>query len=338
MKSDIEFCAADLSPLHTMSLTAKAKAFVAVETLAELTDAISLAKAKSLDLCFLGEGSNSLFAPQVNSAVIQLKLKGIEKVTSERGEQVQLRVASGENWHDFVMYCAEQGWWGVENLALIPGTVGACPIQNIGAYGVEVASVIAGVQVLDLRDSSVHLLSPEDCLFAYRESRFKQDWRSRYVILTVDFKLSSEGSANLSYFSGVDAERVKTPLDVAELVIRTRQQKLPDPAKLPNAGSFFKNPIIDEHAAAVIIKQWNDAPHWYVDGGVKFAAGWLMDRAGLKGVPLAGGITPYDKQALVLTNPESSSLVELSTAEDTIVQRVQHEFGITLEREPNIVR
>ncbi len=326
-----------LTELHTMRLDASANFFAEVTSIEMLADALKEAERLGIPAAILGGGSNTLFELNVTSAIIKLNLRGTKTIV-ENDEGAIVRVAASENWHDFVKHMVENGLYGLENLALIPGTVGASPIQNIGAYGVEVSQSIVKLGVYDREHHRICELSSFDCGLAYRDSYFKTRWNARYVIIWVEFKLSRVPNLCLSYFPKVERERLNTPLDVFNYVVETRSNKLPDPVYIPNSGSFFKNPVVPNNDAERILRIHPDAPHWQQDKGVKFAAAWLIDHLGFKGRSLEGGITPYYKQALVLTNKASATYDQLFNAQCTLVTAVEDAFGITLEREPVLVR
>ena len=282
----------------------------------------------------LGEGSNTVFLGDFSGQIIHVANKGIKVLESE--EEFVLTVAAGENWHKFVVYCLDNGIFGLENLALIPGTVGAAPVQNIGAYGLEVKDVISEVRGFNVRTGKFENLSANQCEFAYRDSIFKGPLNNKFVITEVVFKLPKKWQANLSY--GLLKELGSpTAKQVFDEVVRIRQSKLPDPKVEPNAGSFFKNPVITKEQANKLLVQYPNMPNYVVDAQhTKLAAGWLIEKAGLKGYQ-HGGICVSPKQALVLINKESGSRDDLLELIKLIQTRVNQQFNIKLEHEVRLI-
>ncbi|MBL7711547.1 MAG: UDP-N-acetylmuramate dehydrogenase [Chitinophagaceae bacterium] len=307
----------------------------------ELTDTASLPALAAYDeKRVLGGGSNILCTGPVSGLVIANKIKGI-RLVQEDEQAVWLEVASGEVWHDLVLYAIERGWYGIENLALIPGTVGAAPIQNIGAYGVEVRDTIAWVQYFDWNDASFDTLSNEACRFGYRDSIFKQELKNRVFITSVCFRLPRKSTVNTSY--GAIEEELRLagvsepgPADVAAAVIRIRSSKLPDPKVIGNAGSFFKNPVISLQQYLDLKKEHHDMPSYTVDEShVKIPAGWLIERCGWKGYR-KDDYGVHAKQALVLVNYGKAEGAQIWQLSGDIVRSVQEQFGIELEREVQV--
>ncbi|WP_286233811.1 UDP-N-acetylmuramate dehydrogenase [Thalassotalea sediminis] len=283
----------------------------------------------------LGEGSNTLFVDTDTPAIIRPRFLG--KSTRDLGDYVLLTVSCGENWHQLVTYCVANGYYGIENLALIPGSVGAAPVQNIGAYGVELSDVVHAVSWFDFAQQKVIELEHSDCQFSYRESIFKNTLQSKGVITQVTFKLSKTFTAKLSY-NGLNFEQDNvTAADVMQRVIEIRESKLPDPSKLPNAGSFFKNPIVEQAQYQALIAKYPHMPSYKMnDNTYKLAAGWLIEKAGLKGFRL-DGVGVHEKQALVLINYDGmagNKIVELATI---VMNKVDDSFNILLEPEVRFV-
>lgn len=318
----------DLQPLHTFGLAAHCQQLRHIESL----DDIPIGQQKPFWL--LGEGSNCIFVDDFYGAVWLNKLRGID--VSETDTDFILRVASGENWHKFLLFCLEQSIYGMENLALIPGTVGAAPIQNIGAYGLEVSNFIQSVEVLELRSGEQFELINADCLFGYRESIFKQPQATHWMITSVTFKVPRAHKVVTTY-GELKALVNPTPEDVFAKVVDIRQSKLPDPDKIGNAGSFFKNPVIALEQYIQLQHQYADIPAYPVDKlHVKVPAAWLIDQAGYKGQRL-GGIQCHANQPLVLTNAEQGSGSELLAFARQIQQKVKELFGIELQNEVRLV-
>ena len=342
----------DLTSFNTLQLPARAHWFVQADSREQLLRVISEHSKVDLPLLLLGGGSNVIFTRDVVGLCLRVNSRGIRvEWSAERLAQHFVRVTAeaGEPWHPFVSYCLDRGWYGLENLALIPGTVGAAPIQNIGAYGVEVKQYISQVEVWDREQGELRLLSNAQCQFGYRDSLFKTSVQDRYLIVSVSFDLPTEFTPQLAY--GGLAEAVAEPGTVSleagskdlpsarqvfDTVVRIRQQKLPDPSKLPNAGSFFKNPVIST-SAFELLQQTFPAIVGYPDaGGIKLAAGWLIDQAGWKGVR-QGAVGVHARQALVLVNYGGATGEELLQLADAIQADIQDRFGVVLEIEPRII-
>lgn len=331
----------DLTPYTTFGLPARAAFYGELTDEAALPELCALPQFDRETVLWLGGGSNVLLLENIPHLVIRMCNKGI-RVLAQGGGQVQIEAQAGEVWHDFVQYTLAQGWSGLENLSLIPGTVGAAPVQNIGAYGVEVQERIAGVRCYDLQQRRFVELSRADCAFAYRDSLFKHAGKHRYVITAVRFILDEQFKPNVRYgdLAAVLAEqcagRPATAVDVAAAVCHIRRQKLPDPAVLGNVGSFYHNPIVSAAQAAALLAAHPDMPHYpQADGRTKLAAGWLIDRCGLKGHAV-GGAAVHDKQALVLVNRHQASAADVAALSAEICARVQAAFGVRLHPEPTI--
>lgn len=327
-----------LKPYNTFGIDVKANRFI------EITDKLQLKavlEKNSLPLLILGGGSNLLLTKDFEGLVIKNNIKGID-ILEEDNQSIILKVGAGENWHQFVMYCIEKGYCGIENLSLIPGNVGASPMQNIGAYGVEVKDVITKVEAISLTDFSVKEFENQDCEFGYRTSIFKTTEKGEYFITAVTFNLSKTPNLNTSYgaIEGELNERgISNPTikDVSDAVIAIRQSKLPDPLEIGNSGSFFKNPVVKESVKNKILENFEDAPHYpQADGTYKMAAGWLIEQCGWKGKRI-GDYGVHDKQALVLVNHGGAKGSDIYQLSEDIIQSVQQKFNITLEREVNII-
>lgn len=324
-----------LQALNTFGIAARARRYT------ELTDLVQLpALLAALDgpVLWLGGGSNLLLRGDYDGTVVRIRLRGI-RVIAEDGDALTVEAAAGENWHDFVCHCLQQGWNGLENLSLIPGTVGASPIQNIGAYGVEVKDCISSVVCADLQHGGRSvLLDNADCRFAYRDSLFKQQ-AGRYLVTAVRFRLSRSAQSKTQYgdiarqllADGVNGE--PSAQDVSRAVIAIRRSKLPDPAQLGNAGSFFKNPLVSRAEADALLQRFPALPHYPAGEQVKLAAGWLIDQAGLKGYR-DGDAGIHQHQALVLVNYGHASGEQIAALADKIRAEVLARYGVTLEAEP----
>ncbi|MGK2915148.1 MAG: UDP-N-acetylmuramate dehydrogenase [Porticoccaceae bacterium] len=329
-----------LRALNTLALPARAEYFCRVDSLAELELALAHARRHRLAVTILGGGSNIVCAGDVAGLVIQIDIRGIA-VTARSGDDIDITVGAGENWHALVTHCLHQGWHGLENLALIPGRVGAAPVQNIGAYGVELADVFVALDALTIPSGEHRRLSRNDCRFGYRDSLFKGARQDRYAITAVTLRLSRLPRVVLDYpslqqaFAGMDSV---TPQQVYTAVCDLRRLRLPDPAELPNAGSFFKNPIVSAATAKVLAARFPGLvtfPH--TDGQVKLAAGWLIDQAGWKGIINSSGAGVHGEQALVLVNCGQCDGHALLALAADIQADIRQRFGVELELEPRVL-
>jgi len=325
---------------NTLAVDVSARFFVAVHSLEQLQDALAWAKQQGVAVFLLGGGSNLVLTADLHALVIYIQLRGIQ-LLSEDAHSAQIEVQAGENWHVFVQWSLAQGFSGLENLSLIPGSVGAAPVQNIGAYGVELKDHLESVLVLDRETGQTQRLSAEQCQFAYRDSVFKRE-SGRRVILSVIFKLPKQATLHLDYGhlrSYLAEQQVLQPTaqDVSRAVCAIRAEKLPDPQQLANAGSFFKNPVISaEHAQQ--LKQNYPALVSFAqdDGSVKLAAGWLIEQAGWKGVR-QGDAGVHAKQALVLVNYGGATGIQILQLAAQIQADIFQRFAVELEIEPNVM-
>ena len=286
----------------------------------------------------LGGGSNSIFTDDFDGTILVNEIKGISHFDTESHHY--LRVGAGESWHEFVTLCMEEKWYGFENLALIPGSVGACPIQNIGAYGVEVNRLIDKVECVFLETGEQMLLSNEDCQFGYRDSVFKNALANKVLITHVNFKLPKQYELETSY-GELSALTEPTPEKVYSKVIEIRKSKLPDPAELGNAGSFFKNPVVSKAVYEAIAQEYASVPHFVVSENagneqIKIPAAWLIDQAGFKGKTL-NKVRCHPTQPLVLTNLGGATGSDVITMAKDIIASVQGKFGIQLEPEVRLL-
>lgn len=325
---------ASLQDLNSLALPASAEYFCAVTSVEEIQQALAFAKANSLQVTPLGGGSNMVMAGDIKGLVVQLNLRGISSAAA-KNNQVEVTFAAGENWHQMVQHCLLQGWYGLENLSLIPGNMGAAPIQNIGAYGVELCDLFVSLQAIDIGTGETVELDREQCEFGYRDSIFKQAYRDRFLITHVCLRLFQQPQPRIEYPALAEAlgDRTPTPELIGETVCRIRQQKLPDPVQLPNVGSFFKNPILPESALKRL--QSDRAPHYpQADGRYKVAAAWLIDQCGFRGLS-RGAVSVHEHQALVLVNNGGTG-AELMALAAEIQNAVAAKFGIELEIEPRL--
>lgn len=332
---------ADLSSRNTLALPGRAALY------ADITDAAQLALLREHPMLartrrfVLGGGSNLVLDGDFDGLVLHVANRG-RRLVAEDADAWYVNAAGGESWHPFVLWTLENGWGGLENLVLIPGTVGASPVQNIGAYGLELADRFHSLTAFDMATGAAVRFERNDCRFAYRDSVFKRDGQhleGRYVITDVTFRLPKNWLPITRYgdvAAELDARKTKapSPQQVAEAVIAIRQRKLPDPELLPNAGSFFQNPIVDAESARNLFALHPRMPHYpQADGRVKLAAGWLIEQAGWKGRSL-GPVGMYEKQALVLVNQGDATGTDVRRAMEAVRAEVSKRFGVQLVPEP----
>lgn len=325
-----------LKPFNTFALAHSCRELVHAVSTEQLIETCCSLYQASEPMLILGGGSNVIFCDDFNGTVVLVETKGIE--VSEDIDNHYLSVAAGENWHDLVCYCLEHNFPGLENLALIPGTVGAAPIQNIGAYGVEMNEFCDWVEYVDLSCGKLIHLSVHGCEFGYRDSIFKRQLMNKALITRVGFKLPKMWRPKLEYgpLKVINVAGV-TPKQVFDCICETRQSKLPDPNVLGNAGSFFKNPVIDSAQFAALAEVYPSIVGYaHGLGKTKVAAGWLIDNAGLKGFKI-GGAAVHDKQALVLVNTGEATSDDVLMLASSIVEKIELQFGISLEAEPRMI-
>ncbi len=326
-----------LKAFNTFGIEQSAENFVAISSQSQLKEALSL---KQFEQKFiLGGGSNLLLTQPIKGLCIHIALKGIN-VIQEDDNTVLVEAMAGENWHDFVCWTLEQGYGGLENLSLIPGNVGTSPIQNIGAYGVELKDVFESCTALNRNNLSERTFSKEEAQFGYRSSFFKTEGKGQYVITSVRFRLTKKAhQINISYGAIKEAlcDRETTPQNIANAVIGIRQSKLPNPAELGNSGSFFKNPVITKAQYDQLLMTYPDLPAYPQENGeVKVPAGWLIDQLGFKGKRI-GDAGVHAKQALVLVNYGTATGKEILALAIKIQATVKENFDIDLEAEVNIL-
>ncbi|MDR0805994.1 MAG: UDP-N-acetylmuramate dehydrogenase [Enterobacteriaceae bacterium] len=322
--------------LHTFGLPIYAERVVTAESSEQLVDVWQQAKQQQYPLLLLGEGSNMLFLEDFSGWIVLNRIKGIK--ISESENFWHLHVGAGENWHQLVRYSLEQNLGGLENLALIPGCAGSAPIQNIGAYGVELKDVCEYVDLLNLDTGDIARIAAQDCQFGYRESIFKHQFREGYSIVSVGLKLAKQWKPVLNYgdLRQLDPQTV-TPMQVFDAVCAMRSSKLPDPKVTGNAGSFFKNPIVSAEIAAQILQQFPNAPHYpQIDGQEKLAAGWLIDACQLKGYRI-GGAAVHQQQALVLINQDHATSHDVVALASYVRKQVAERFNVWLEPEVRFI-
>ena len=330
-----------LRPFNTFGIAVDARYFARFRSPEELGELLEKrAQDPMKPLLLLGGGSNILFTKDPDAWVLKNDIPGIE-IVREAGDEVFVRAGAGENWHNFVLFCIENGLGGIENLSLIPGQVGAAPMQNIGAYGVEIKDVFHELEAFHLSEKRSVVLGLKDCAFGYRESVFKKEYKNQFCITNVTFRLSRKPVFNISY--GAIAQELET-MGVQELsiravsnaVIRIRSSKLPDPKQIGNAGSFFKNPVVPELQFNALKAEFPSIAAYPAGAGqVKLAAGWLIEQCGWKGYR-KGDAGCHEKQALVLVNYGNATGEQVYELSAEILRSVQEKFGVELEREVNI--
>ncbi|WP_160107860.1 UDP-N-acetylmuramate dehydrogenase [Pseudomonas izuensis] len=327
-----------LKPYNSFGVDVQARLFAEAHSDADVREALAYAQAHDVPLLVIGGGSNLLLTADIQSLVLRMATRGI-RVVSDDGNKVVIEAEAGEPWHPFVQHTLVQGLSGLENLSLIPGTVGAAPMQNIGAYGVEIKDVFAGLTALDRQSGELREFTLEECNFAYRDSLFKQE-PGRWLILRVRFILDRTAHLHLEY--GPVRQRLTeqgiehpTASDVSQAICSIRNEKLPDPAVLGNAGSFFKNPLVSAALVAQLKGEYPDLVAYpQPDGQMKLAAGWLIERAGWKGFREAdAGV--HKMQALVLVNYGDATGLQLLNLAQRIQKDISERFHVDLEMEPN---
>ena len=326
-----------LENMNSFRVVHKAKRLLVINNPLDLTKFLNTNNIKRNEIQILGEGSNTLFTKDYEGIILHSQIKGIE-IKKEDNDSVILRVGSGENWDEFVDYCVKSNYFGIENLSLIPGSAGAAPIQNIGAYGVEIKDYVVSVTGIDLYSNELVEYSNEECEFKYRDSLFKNRLKNRLFITSVEFKLYKNSKFNLSYKDLEVLDKSKLTISkLREEIIKIRSSKLPDPSSKGNAGSFFKNPEIDELKLNELISNNVDFKYFEIPGNMyKIPAAWLIEKAGWKGYN-DGLVGVYEKHALVLINHSSKSGKNIKKLSKSIKEDVFKKFGIMLNEEVNIV-
>jgi UDP-N-acetylmuramate dehydrogenase len=330
-----------LKPYNTFQLDVLANYLVEIESTDDLIEAFQYDAFRPLPKLVLGGGSNVLFTGNQRKAVLQMKKGGIS-VIKEDNNHVYVRVGAGIHWHQFVLWSLDHGFSGLENFSLIPGTVGAAPMQNIGAYGVEQKQVFYELEAYEISSRQSVKFKKDDCEFGYRHSIFKSKLKNKYIITSVTYQLDKRPIFNISYGAiqstleemGVQQLSARS---ISEAVIQIRQSKLPDPLKIGNAGSFFKNPIVEKEHFEALQAAYEDIPSYPVaDGWIKVPAAWLIEQTGWKG-KTQGNVGVHDKQPLVLVNHGGGDGMQIYKLSQQIQQSVQKKFGVTLNREVNVV-
>lgn len=328
-----------LQQLNTFGIDCKASSYASVSSVSELKQLLSTHTEESLFL--LGGGSNMLLTQNIDALVVHLNLKGIS-IVSENDQEVLIECMAGENWHEFVLYCIEHGYGGLENLSLIPGNVGTAPIQNIGAYGVELKDTFVRCHTVSITDQKERDFSKAECKFGYRNSIFKNEVKGTYIITSVTFRLTKKDHNLATSYGAIQEEldkqncTIPTIKAVSDAVIAIRRSKLPDPKTLGNSGSFFKNPVVDTDTFQKFRTAHPTAPFYEVSPTeFKIPAGWLIEQAGFKGIRL-GDAGVHKNQALVLVNYGNATGKEIWELAMQIQRKVRSDFGIYIEPEVNV--
>jgi UDP-N-acetylmuramate dehydrogenase len=330
-----------LLKLNTFAVDVKAKYFISINTVNELIELTKTKVFKDLQLLILGGGSNILFTKDFDGLVILNNIKGKE-IIDQTQESIFLKIGAGENWHELVMYTVDNGWGGIENLSLIPGNTGTAPMQNIGAYGVEIKETFVELEALEISSGKIVKFNNSDCEFGYRESVFKNKMKNQYIILNITLELKKNPVLNINYGDVkaiLESQNIINPSikEVSNTIISIRQSKLPDPKIIGNSGSFFKNPIVSLNQLEFIKKKYPNVVNYKInENEFKIAAGWMIERAGWKGKKF-NNYGVHEKQALVLVNYGLANGMEIFNLSEEIILDIKDKFGITLEREVNII-
>lgn len=331
-----------LKSFNTFGIDVKARYFCRVMSVQDILNLLNDQKYGNLPLLILGGGSNILLVNDFPGLAIKMDIKGFE-VIKENEDHIWVKSGAGELWHDLVVYSVNHNYAGIENLSLIPGTVGAAPIQNIGAYGVELKDVFDSLEAVNIESRQQESFDSETCRFGYRKSVFKEEWKGRYIITSVTLRLNKKPVINISYGSvsstlqamGIDDQI--TIKDVSDAIIKIRSEKLPDPQKIGNSGSFFKNPEIFQKQYNDLKSKFPEIPGYTLENNkIKIPAGWLIEQCGWKG-KIVGHTGTYKNQALVLVNYGGATGQEIYSLSEKILESVKIKFGIELEREVNII-
>ncbi|MCI6234026.1 MAG: UDP-N-acetylmuramate dehydrogenase [Prevotella sp.] len=331
-----------LLPHNTFGIQANCDRFIDMETEDDVMKLKDMLDDKDMPLLIIGRGSNLLLTDDYHATVLHCSIKG-KTIVKEDGNSVLLRCGAGEEWDSIVDYCVAHDWQGIENLSLIPGEVGASAVQNIGAYGTEVKEIIHSIEAVEISTGKKHTFSNEQCEYSYRQSKFKNEWKDRFIITHVTYRLEK----STDYIPKVDYGNIKSELerkgislptmkDIRDVVISIRKDKLPDPEVEGNAGSFFMNPIVEKATFMNLLEQYPDMPHYNVDSErEKIPAGWMIDQCGWKGKTL-GKAGVHDRQALVLVNRGGATGKDILLLCNTIRNDVRQKFGIDIHPEVNI--
>lgn len=340
----------NLSKLNTFGVNADASFFVEVKSETDLKKLFDLPEFKRNKKMFLGGGSNVLFLKNFDGIVVLNRLKGIE-IIKEDLENAEVRALGGEIWNDLVLFAVNNGYWGIENLTLVPGTVGAAPIQNIGAYGAELKDTLLSVEAFEIATGVKKIFSKKECELGYRDSVFKNKLKGKYFISAITLKLSKKQKENIIYKTlreylneSADAKALadknKIPShslkEISDAVASIRKSKLPDPKILGNAGSFFKNVFVEKNKLTKLLEKYPNMPRFEEEGMTKIPAGWLIEQTGWKGKKI-GNVGVHEKQALVLVNYGGATGLEILDLADKIIVSVKEKFGLELVPEVNLI-
>lgn len=328
-----------LKPYNTFGIDVTASSFISVTNLEDLKEVLS--KNYSEDLFILGGGSNMLLTRNIEATVLHVNLKGKE-VLSKTEDEVLVKINAGENWHETVLFTLENNWGGLENLSLIPGNTGTAPIQNIGAYGVELKDTFESCEAIDIQTLEIVTFDKDACKFGYRDSVFKSELKGKYIITSITFRLTRQNHVLNTGYGAIEEALTKMGVkipsikDVSDAVISIRKQKLPDPKVLGNSGSFFKNPVVSTSDLKKLQSSYPEIPFYIIsEDEVKIPAGWLIDKAGLKGYR-EGDAGVHQHQALVLVNHGSATGKDILHLAESIQHKIKTQFGIDLQPEVNI--
>ena len=327
-----------LKNYNTFGIDVTAKSFISIDSVYQLQELLKVEK----DIFLISGGSNMLLTKDIEKLVVHIDIKGVS-IDQENENEVFLTVNAGENWHEFVLWCVDNNYGGLENLSLIPGNVGTCPIQNIGAYGVEVKDTITKVEALHIETGKLVQFSNEECKFGYRNSIFKNEVKGKYIITSVSFKLTKQNHNFNTYYGAIETELTSKNIakpnlkNISDAVIAIRKSKLPDPKEIGNSGSFFKNPVITKAHFLTLQKTYPEIPSYIVsENQVKVPAGWLIEKAGFKGKRF-GDFGVHKKQALVLVNYNNATGKDIYNLAETIQKEIKSKFNINLEIEVNVI-
>jgi len=327
-----------LKNYNTFGIDVTAKRFICIDSVYQLQELLKVEK----DIFLISGGSNMLLTKDIEKLVVHIDIKGVS-IDQENENEVFLTVNTGENWHEFVLWCVDNNYGGLENLSLIPGNVGTCPIQNIGAYGVEVKDTITKVEALHIETGKLVQFSNEECKFGYRNSIFKNEVKGKYIITSVSFKLTKQNHNFNTSYGAIETELTSKNIakpnlkNISDAVIAIRKSKLPDPKEIGNSGSFFKNPVITKAHFLTLQKTYPEIPSYIVsENQVKVPAGWLIEKAGFKGKRF-GDFGVHKKQALVLVNYNNATGKDIYNLAETIQKEIKSKFEIKLEIEVNVI-
>ena len=327
-----------LKNYNTFGIDVTAKRFICIDSVYQLQELLKVEK----DIFLISGGSNMLLTKDIEKLVVHIDIKGVS-IDQENENEVFLTVNAGENWHEFVLWCVDNNYGGLENLSLIPGNVGTCPIQNIGAYGVEVKDTITKVEALQIETGKLVQFSNEECKFGYRNSIFKNEVKGKYIITSVSFKLTKQNHNFNTSYGAIETELTSKNIakpnlkNISDAIIAIRKSKLPDPKEIGNSGSFFKNPVITKAHFLTLQKTYPEIPSYIVsENQVKVPAGWLIEKAGFKGKRF-GDFGVHKKQALVLVNYNNATGKDIYNLAETIQKEIKSKFDIKLEIEVNVI-